>query len=143
MNDSKSKTYYQIHRKEICAKRKAMRHAKGISVKYNDCTGLSVSDPVEYRKQYWKNNPAKKHWKYAQNRCLYDPDSSYYMRVDFDITPAEVEEIWIRDEADQLLEPSIDRIDNSKGYCKSNVRFVELPWNKRRPRTKREVTEVA
>lgn len=37
--------------------------------------------------------------------------------------------LWERDNASSMLEPSIDRIDNSKGYTIDNCRYIEKRLN--------------
>ena len=45
------------------------------------------------------------------------------------ITPNQIKELWFRDKAWLLKEPSIDRIDSSQNYTFENCRFIELRKN--------------
>jgi len=46
-----------------------------------------------------------------------------------DMTTTDFKELWFRDKAWELERPSIDRIDNNRGYHKDNCRFIELRLN--------------
>ncbi len=39
--------------------------------------------------------------------------------------------LWFRDKAYLMKKPSIHRINNDKGYTKSNCKFIELSENSR------------
>jgi hypothetical protein len=41
------------------------------------------------------------------------------------LTIPEVKELWLRDDADALVKPSIDRIDSNGDYTKDNCQFIE------------------
>jgi len=57
------------------------------------------------------------------------------------MTKEDFEEFWYRDEAWKLERPSIDRIDNKKGYTRENCRFIELRENQARDNRGRTTTE--
>lgn len=54
---------------------------------------------------------------------------------------ADFRELWFRDEAWKLKKPSIDRIDNKKGYIKENCRYIELSENQARDGRGRKCNE--
>ncbi len=95
----------------------------------------------KYRESYRKRNPWIRHYTGAKTRCCYSY-GKYYGRVTFDITKEEVKELWIRDKAHLLKEPSIDRINSKLGYCKANCRFIELKENLRLGNVKLSQEEV-
>ena len=86
---------------------------------------------IKYANTYKKSHPWLKHYENAYTRTHY-PDNkehqSYKERI-FNITNYDVKELWFRDKAWLLNKPSLDRIDNDKGYFKSNCRFIELSEN--------------
>lgn len=87
-----------------------------------------------YQQKYFKNNPWAKKYR-----------SSYVnarrKNLEHRITTAELKELWFRDKAYELENPSIDRIDSTKGYFKENCRFIELKENQARNNRGRKTTE--
>jgi hypothetical protein len=47
------------------------------------------------------------------------------------MTPSIIKELWFRDQACNLIRPSIDRVDHNGNYTKDNCRFIELTDNLR------------
>jgi hypothetical protein len=50
------------------------------------------------------------------------------------LTPEDVKEIWVRDEAWNMLKPSLDRIDPEGNYSSENCQFLEFIDNVRKQR---------
>ncbi len=57
--------------------------------------------------------------------------SEWYKKMNIQcfLTHKETKTLWIRDKADTMKRPSIDRVDNTKGYMFDNCRFIELEDN--------------
>lgn len=73
-------------------------------------------------------------------RCNY-PLTNGYDRyggagIRCDITLPELEQLWDRDKAFQMEQPSIDRINPAKHYTFDNCRFLEFRENSKLKRTK-------
>jgi hypothetical protein len=43
----------------------------------------------------------------------------------------EIKELWFRDKAMLMINPTIDRIDRNGNYTKENCRFIEAKENRR------------
>lgn len=52
------------------------------------------------------------------------------------ITEEEIKELWFRDKAWELIQASIDRIDNDRDYTYNNCRFIEMGENSAKDKRK-------
>jgi hypothetical protein len=66
-------------------------------------------------------NPTDKRFKYYGGKGIQNH-----------LTLADLQFLWVRDKADQLAQPSIDRIDNSTHYTLANCQFIEMAENRRK-----------
>ena len=72
---------------------------------------------------------------HAKHRCK--PNECYGVRgIKFLLTREECKELWFRDSAEDMIVPSLDRIDTTGDYSIKNCRFVEISENKRRLKAK-------
>ena len=62
-------------------------------------------------------------------------------KMEHNLTVEDFKKLWFRDNAMNLERPSIDRIDNKKGYIKGNCRYIELTENSRLGQIGKVVTE--
>jgi hypothetical protein len=90
--------------------------------------------PKDYQKQYHEKYPWVRHRFNAIARTKRNGRS-------MELTIEEIKTLWFRDNASQLTRPSLDRIDNDKGYSFDNCRFIELLENIRLGSLGREVTQ--
>jgi hypothetical protein len=85
--------------------------------------------------------PWKKHYDHAKQRCTnknHPHYSSYGAKgIKFLLTLKEVKELYLRDSANKMDRPSIDRIDTYGNYEFSNCRFLEFEENNKRPKRKK------
>jgi hypothetical protein len=94
------------------------------------CKKCAGKYQVVYIKALWIKKPWLKHFEFARARCKYRRGNKTYWDKPFSLTREEIRELWFRDEGWLLKEPSIDRVDNDKGYCKDNCRFIEFYKNR-------------
>lgn len=76
-------------------------------------------------------------WNTIQTRCT-RPNSPAYQRygaigIHNQLTPTQLHTLWIRDNADEMHRPSVDRINSDHNYTLENCRIIELSTNRPRP----------
>lgn len=100
--------------------------------------GVSKEWRKDYNAKYFVAKPWAKTMVAIHQRCKNPKCASYSSYggkgITSDLTLKDLENLWIRDSAGNMLEPSIDRIDGIKNYTFSNCRYMELPDNKRKLR---------
>ncbi len=87
------------------------------------------------QERYKLSHPWVRLVEWARRRCN-DTGSRWYpyygaRGITCDLVAADLAEIWKRDCADKLKRPSLDRIDSTGNYTKSNVRIIEFNDNSR------------
>lgn len=94
-----------------------------------------MRDRLVKRMQYlaWKKSgPWKPLFYAAKQRCC-NPKTNYYKKgFVFELSMQDIKHFWVRDNAVRLKKPSLDRIDNTKGYTFDNCRIIELDENRYR-----------
>lgn len=91
---------------------------------------------LEANRKYRLNNPWANCLFAARNRCN-NPKNSHYKYygargIKCFLNLEEIKNLWIRDNAKNMVCPTIDRIDNDGDYILDNCRFIERSENSRR-----------
>jgi len=79
--------------------------------------------------EYIKSNPWYRLWSNAKSRCLAKSHHYYKRGIKNFLKVKDVKYLWERDNADKLIKPSIDRINNNGHYTIQNCQIMELAEN--------------
>lgn len=96
----------------------------------NECKAclISINQNFKYNIVPWR-----KHFYSSRRRCINKFDKRYKdyggRNIEFLLTMKEIKDLWFRDKAYNLLQPSIDRKDNNGNYTYTNCRFIEFKIN--------------
>jgi len=79
-------------------------------------------------------NPWDKTWHQIRGRCskTYQERTGKYRGMKSTITPLQLKEIWFRDKAYSMKNPTIDRINNGSFYTYKNCQYLERDENSRK-----------
>ena len=88
----------------------------------------------EIRLNYKINKPWMKSWSQAKQRCNNPNDKGYKnygaKGIKFLLNKVGIEKLWFRDEAYNMVKPSIDRKNKNKDYTLENCQFIEMEINR-------------
>lgn len=94
----------------------------------------------EYQQLLKKNSPWLSHLSNARTRCNNPNSNRYYCYgargIKCFLSNDDIKDIWIRDNANDMVQPEIDRIDNNGNYTLENCRFIEHKINTSKDRIK-------
>lgn len=90
--------------------------------------------------RYKNRHPWARNYFQARRRCN-DPKHDSYQwygarGIKCELTMEQAKILWMRDRADQMDKPSLDRINPDKNYSFDNCRFIEFTVNSSARRTK-------
>lgn len=99
---------------------------------------ITARDPQYFSRnvaRFYSGRPWLRYYHYAMARC--DPKTKnagyrkYYVNAGIllKITPEEVKALWLRDNAEAMKRPSLDRIYCAGNYSIGNCRFIEQSDN--------------
>lgn len=88
-----------------------------------------MSRKYEINKRWRENNRWFRPLEYARRRCT-DPNHRAYRwyggrGIKCELTYEECRALYIRDNGDSLVRPSLDRLDETKNYTFDNCQFIE------------------
>lgn len=126
--------YYLKNKSHINIKSKLWRKENNEKVKITN--KLNSHSKTLWVREYRENNPWYSSYEHARSRCNYSNNKYYYRYggrgIKFLMTEEDFKYLWIRDNAENMKCPNIDRINNDGNYELSNCRFIEKSLNSKR-----------
>ena len=88
----------------------------------------------EYYQKLKRERPWELHYYWGKDRCRTRKTNAHFEHyagrgITFALTIRQIKLLWIRDHAQNLLQPSLDRINEKLGYTLFNCRFIEQADN--------------
>jgi hypothetical protein len=101
-----------------------------------DRLGFDIFDKSRHLHVFDGNRRLQRLWGNINHRCSNPNDKKYKFYggrgIKVFLTKEDLLNLWERDKACLLREPSIDRIDSNKDYEIDNCRFIEMNENRTR-----------
>lgn len=128
-------------KKELNKFNKCSKHLDGLAYKCKQCVSLTnkrrwethKKHDVNKHKEYMAAHLWLSHYYEAKRRCTKKNRKDYPRYggrgIKFLMTTNNFKELWFRDKAYLLRQPSIDRRNSKKNYELSNCRFIEMREN--------------
>jgi len=89
-----------------------------------------------YLKKYYRTNPWARTYHNVSSRCGTRNHHYYKRNIKNYLTIKLCKELWFRDGAAKMKDPSIDRKDTNGNYTFENCRYIEFSDNIRREKAK-------
>lgn len=143
----KNKTCYMCNiNKPLSSFNKCKKSTDGLDGRCHDCyidyRKKNYIKTKELRKRYNANKRKNYPWDIwfnaIKNRCNNKNNQNYRKYggkgIKFLLTKEDIKNLWIRDNAFSMKNPSIDRKDSNKNYIYENCQFLELSAHGRKTR---------
>lgn len=124
----KSSEWRKVHKKKMADYRKTYIQKKGI-VEYRNMVNASTR---LNRKLPWVKTYYAIYSRLARSRNLEKWGNKYrcYVGIEMYMTPTDLKMLWERDNAENLISPSIDRKNSKDHYTVENCQYIEMKINR-------------